>query len=223
MQCRFSEDGKYLYVVSFEGRTIDTTGILCGPLPTYVEVIIYTYRLCAQKPTRAPPSLIYTCDVGVVSLFEKARLSPKLPYTLHWTSSYLYVTRSAPALQVYKIPLLHRREKNDDKPEGSECLFCKETIPLPGSAADREVFFFPSDDDLSAHIVVGGQIIRTAGLKLAADIQTPIGVVLSVVEDIGGWVNRGDRKGYSDASRIGINTSLGQSDHGVNYARKCTS
>ena len=89
-----------------------------------------------------------------------------------------------------------------------------------GSTANREVFFFPSDDDLSTHIVVDWQIVRTVDLKLAAYIQTPIGVVISIVENIGGWVNKGDGKGYSDASQIGINTPLlGQSDLGVNYAR----
>lgn len=195
--------------------------VLCGPSPTYISLAVYTYRLCAQKPTRTPPYLVHTFTVRAADLFEKARLYPKFPYTLHWTRSHLYATRTSPALQVYRIPLFQEEHDELDPRDNVGTQFPKEAIPLPASAAEREVFFFPSEDGAFAHVVVGGLIVRNVGFSLPRNVVTPVGCVLNIEEDIGGWVTQGPKmKRYSDASRVALDSSLQKQPDGVDCVRE---
>ena len=194
MRYHFSADGRYLDVVSFTCDMNDVLKPMIKALfqthnPTRVKITVYTYRLYTQKPTRGHPLPIHFQFVdGRTSFFETARLYPRLPLTLHWTSTHLYMTHSCPALLVLKIPLFRWQEHTvQDTSRISKCQLCKETIPLPASASGREVFFFPSERDTSAHIIVGGQIVRNGCARFPPDLQAPVGCVLDIAADMGGW------------------------------------
>ena len=223
VKCHFTSDGKYLHIASFQGRTIDSPFFACGPNPTFVTLIIYTYKLCAQKPTRTPPALIHIQDTHF-DLLDKARLYPKLPCTLTWTDSHLYAVRSCPALHIHKIRLLHSGHSTPENVT-NDIEFTKSTIPIPSSASDREVYFFPTADESFARIIVGAPIITQAGYTLPADVPTPIGCNLDYMKDIGGpWVSRNDPdrgKRYSDGSRNALDASLIETDPGVSCVSEC--
>lgn len=229
VRCHFA--GQYLYVASFEGRTSKDSPnyIPYGPPPIIVDMVVYTYRLCSQKPTRVPPSLIHVHRAGVSNPIEERLLQPRLPYTLTWTTNYLYITRSStPTLQVYKIPLYcHQEQSNEPKsPHDLATQYPGEAIPIPASTVTREVFFFPLEEDSLARIIAGEVIMRTPGATVQGDTAAPIGCILNIDNDMGGWTTEPTEAkvhNFPDASREGYDVMRGKSHHGATCVRECTS
>ncbi|KAH9928252.1 uncharacterized protein B0H18DRAFT_953974 [Fomitopsis serialis] len=187
MKCRFTDDGRYLHIAAFAGSPAAPEDGHPSSSESDVKLVVYSYRLSAQKPTRSLPRLVYTSQQVDIGVSGRGELSPTLPCTLTWTSTHLYVTWSGMTLLVYRIPLFGQQES----PENTMVQRPKETILLPASARYRDVFFFPpGDNDSLAQIIVGGPIIREKRfVPLAIDLVTPVGCTLHTVEHLGDWID----------------------------------
>ncbi|KAH9838292.1 uncharacterized protein C8Q71DRAFT_750327 [Rhodofomes roseus] len=204
MRCHFTDNGQYLHIAVAEGRPV-VHGMAgdSNNASDDIQVRLYCYRLCTQKPTRSPPHLVHTSSVNV-GIFDRDALSPRCPWTLTWTHTYLYVTWSHTALLVYRIPLFHQRDTPDDvviqRPG--------ETVLLPASARYRDVFFFPSEGDHLAQVIVGGPIVREKRyVPPKAGLATPVGCILRTADQLGGWVATNHApmpKRYMEAGQLNV-------------------
>lgn len=218
MKCRFTKDGRHLHIASFEGRPVAAHGD--GDLSMQVTLLVYTYRLCTRKPTRTPPALVHTSQVDL-GVFQDSQLSPRLPCTLTWTDTHLYVTWCALTLLVHQIPLFHQKEGKQSRVD-VEVRQPKETILLPSSARYRDVFFFPAQDTPFAQIVIGGPVLRERRVvPPTIDLTTPMGCLLHSTDHLGGWVTMENAvKPHRVSGRL--NVPLEQFDPDVDCIRKFT-
>ncbi|EKM58423.1 uncharacterized protein PHACADRAFT_207247 [Phanerochaete carnosa HHB-10118-sp] len=205
MKCRFTEDGRYLRVAAFEGRQVQAQHPE-EDAQTHVTMLVHSYRLCSQKPTRTPPTLVHTSRIDLGE-FERSQLCPRLPCTLTWTNDHVYVTWSGLTLVVYRIPLFHQQARDVSNLD-MEVRHPKETILLPASAKNRDVFFFPAEATPFAQVIIGGPVIREkVAVPSAGDLTTPLGCLLHPEDHLGGWLtaeNAAKKSRYREAGQFNV-------------------
>lgn len=181
MQMRFSPCGCYLHVASLEGRKINEASDSRS-----LALVVRTYRLCRNQPTRTPPSLLHS-DSGIrVQLDTVPELPVPLPFKLWWTPNYLFVTWSHIALRVFRVRLFPPRHQDASF---REVLRPTETVLLPSSAQRREVYFIPPEDGQRARVIVGSVIKRDANHAVFEGALPPVGCSLDEREDLRGWTD----------------------------------
>lgn len=197
VNCNFTKDGKYLHVATFQYHSArqSASGFKCDSEQASgrasINFIMYTYRLCAQRPTRSPPVLIHIHDDMRFTELHKAKIGTKFPCTFTWTDSHLYIVWSNHAFNVHRIPLfLNNAGKGAFGGSDLEIELVKRNIPIPASAEEREVLFFPSPHDASARIIVGMQNKSTTKYPAKGDILTPLGCNVDIFKDFEGWTKR---------------------------------
>ncbi|KAF8587635.1 hypothetical protein K439DRAFT_1630517 [Ramaria rubella] len=224
MKCHFSHCGKYLHIASLEGQHKPAPNSRRNAkLPQLkIALLLSTYRLCARKVAKSPPTLIHRARV---------RLDPRtsltvshLPYTMTWTPDELYFTCSADTLRVYRIQLFNDPEDLKTWGEGGVQTPNK-TVFLPSTAAQREVFYFPPTEGNTAALIIVGSEARGKGVDvndkafgglqanlspyipqnvvgLNGHLSPPVGCYLED-EDIGGWGESEDRSLIPEDMGIG--------------------
>ncbi|KAG9219723.1 hypothetical protein CCMSSC00406_0010186 [Pleurotus cornucopiae] len=104
MRCRFSSCGKYLHIVTLEARQASFWDYRhADRTPIKLAIVVLTFSLSSQKPSRAPPQLIHRVrvHVGTTSNLQ----ATKLPFTFTWRGDQVYVTCSSTVLRVYRVQL----------------------------------------------------------------------------------------------------------------------
>ncbi|KAJ7266958.1 hypothetical protein B0H12DRAFT_1098958 [Mycena haematopus] len=174
MKCHFSPCGSHVHFACLEGqkkpvskREKKLLGLDESPLK--LALFVSTYRISQSKTSRSPPSLVHRVRINLGSV-SKISVS-NLPFTLTWTPTDLYFTRSDEILQVRRISLFDVGKL----PTREHCvLMPREPFFLPQSAWRRKVHFFPPDgDDMDAIIIIGSET-RTGSTDVhsaAADDQ----------------------------------------------------
>lgn len=152
VKCHFSSCGQYLHIALLHGRQQeDFTGNIFR-INTHLTLEVLTYRLCAKKPSRSPPTPVHRVQapLGTVDNF----LSSTLPCTFTWTPRALYVTSTIGALEVHKVVLFGA----EARPESASAAGAGETgealEPEPSVAPRREFLFFPGSDNKGAQLIV---------------------------------------------------------------------
>ncbi|TFY50864.1 hypothetical protein EVJ58_g10856 [Rhodofomes roseus] len=193
VRCHFTDDtdGEYLHIAAFEA--LQSQG---EDSPTSARLHLYSYRLCTTKPTRSRPRLVHESDV-LLPTVSREKPSSRLPCTLTWTDTHLYVTWSATRLTVHQVPLLRQKEPQDS----AAIQQPGETMLLPGSAESRDVFFIPSEDDSLARVIIGGPIATDHGV-VPAGPTTPVGCIVRTDEHLGGWVTADSTPLHRDREAI---------------------
>lgn len=198
VNCRFTRDGKYLHVATFQYHVRSANISSNSSVPdseiqdnTSIDFIMYTYKLCAHRPTRARPALIHVHDDMRFAKLHKAKIGAKFPCTFTWTDSHLYLVWSGNVLTIHKIPLF-LKNTGEGLFGGAdlEIELTKRNILIPASAEEREVIFLPSADHTSGRVIVGMQITTTTGHCAKGDFLTPLDCNLDVLRDIEGWTSR---------------------------------
>ncbi|KAJ7766248.1 hypothetical protein B0H16DRAFT_1523470 [Mycena metata] len=211
----FSACGHFLHVTSLEMQVTAATDdrrckdqgcLIHHHLPeVHLYLLVLTYRLSTSKPTRSPPVLMHRVKVDLGAHEGPLSIS-QLPFTFTWTPRYLFVTRRAIKLEVFRIQLFSEPTDGGQSSDQSVLVPMKQTV-LPDSAALRDVYFLPLTDDLdgASMVVVGSETRAKAALvddlvelglsdeAFASELQrrrtlaSSVGAVLRA-EDIGGWI-----------------------------------
>lgn len=169
---QFSSCGKYVHIMRF---TVRNDLIIPGPIP--IKVLLLTIALSSKYPCAAKPRLLpvrHSIELG-----KWPRLCHKLPYTLTWTDSYVYVSMSGTFLRVFRFPLQTKTWGEDVEMKPCEILMFSEEIALPLSARSRGVRFFPAKGNASAKLVLG---------SLSGDSPQPPIVVYLKVDHTNVWI-----------------------------------
>lgn len=222
IECHFSPCGQYLHIAALEGRRKSPQASKHKPAsskkvdtekcPLDLSLFVSTYRLSNRKTTRAPPTQIYCTKLSIdrVSSLTVGRL----PFTITWTPTYLYFTRSAVVLNVHKIVLFQPAA------EDAAVLVPRDYIFLPYTAHHREICYFPDQSGGNgATILIGSETkAPTMSLTKAFEAATcqdvregafwepkyvgvqglegsaalPIGFYLKDEQEFGGWVRSED-------------------------------
>jgi hypothetical protein len=199
IQGRFSPCGEYLHLGTLEVRE-DAPPHL-GPVKPCIHLSfqLSTHRLSKRKTARSPPRLIYRVGVPLDSL-ETLSVSP-LPYTLTWTASHVYISKSQEILQVIRVPLFRTPkgasstdvEMPPDNKEGAECHVKSNEIFLPSSANARQVRYFAPNQTAKAKglatVILGSMYPSLPGGTLNSRYETihPMGVYVDEQSQLGGW------------------------------------
>ncbi|KAJ7492122.1 hypothetical protein FB451DRAFT_1217062 [Mycena latifolia] len=229
MKCHFSLCGLYLHFASLEGQRKPIPRSKkkndSDPPPVKLALLLSTYRLSTRKTTRSPPSLVHRVRLYLGS--ESTLSVSKLPYTLTWTPTDLYFTRSDKALKVFRISLFNTKKVSPVQEH--PVLVPRKPIFLPESAQKRRVYYFPPVDKSSAATVIIGSETRghTTELTGVDDqlpgrskdaliysikhvfglLSPPVGCYLREETDLGGWSKSHDRSELPD------DLGIGQLDH----------
>ena len=219
MKCRFSSCGRFLHVASLEARKSlnkrpSRNKVDAAKNPFVLSVFVSTHRLSERKTTRSPPTLIHSTKVALGSYHEFS--VNRLPVTLTWTDTEVYVMLSSSRLIVYKVSLFR-----PSGPLSHSVLVPKLPIFLPNSAQARQVTYIPpatqkdeSDDnsgvkdsaakDRRAIIFIGSQSSTTSPsrqivldstftyphldeFKVVPRDCAPTGLFVDEEKDLGGW------------------------------------
>ncbi|TBU34343.1 hypothetical protein BD311DRAFT_351384 [Dichomitus squalens] len=213
VKCHFAKSERHLHIAVFEGRATEAQK---QDGSAQVTLLVHTYRLCSKKPTRSPPNHIHTSLVDLGTL-DRSQLSQRLPCTLTWTDSRLYVSWSGLTLSVFQVNLFSPCD-GKDLAMNAEVQCPREIILLPSSARYRDTFFFPARESGFAKVIIGGPIIvKERNTPPTLDFTTPVGCLLHPEDDLGGWVKAenagGNWKQDSEAGRL--NRPLEQFDPDV--------
>ncbi|KAJ7762397.1 hypothetical protein DFH07DRAFT_814247 [Mycena maculata] len=226
MKGHFSPCGLYVHFASLEGQKKPVSRRkkeLEGEQPIKLALLVSTYRLSSRKTSRSPPSLVHRARVYLGSATSLS--VSKLPFTLTWTPTELYFTRSAEILRVSRIALFKTAQDSSPVQEPS-VLVPRKPIFLPESAQEREVYYFPPVGDSKAATVILGSETRTSTMDVtvaplvdAVDDQLPgrpkeialysikkvfghrsppLGCYLREETDFGGWCKCRDRSKLPD-------------------------
>ncbi|OCK82019.1 hypothetical protein K432DRAFT_433750 [Lepidopterella palustris CBS 459.81] len=206
IQAHFSSDGHYLHLAALEARQ-DEEPIEGGPKPPLrITLQVSTHRLSARKTARSPPRLCFRTAVplGTTDAISVSRL----PYTLSWTPTDVYLSHSNSILEVIKIPLFRPSPLADSDPTADSnptvAQVCAEKIFLPRSTKHflRHVHYFPpspaakSERRDQATVIIGSQVPLplpppTVGSKGVIsrkhDTAPPMGFYLQERAQMGGW------------------------------------
>ena len=194
-----------------------------GQDPLNIALLVSTYRLCRHKTTKTPPTLIHRAKVHIG--FRKTLSVSDLPYTLTWTADGLYFTCSAETLRVYRIRLFNNINILDKTWGEYSVLMPRETMFLPRTASQREVYYFPPPKGSTvARIIVGSEArgqdkdakekrgeqedtspsnVPNGVVGLEGNLSPPVGCYLDEAEDLGGWWDAKDRLNIPQALGIG--------------------
>ncbi|KAJ7145350.1 hypothetical protein C8R43DRAFT_953421 [Mycena crocata] len=213
MKCRFTESssGSFLHVASLEGQRPAENKSNAG---MKLALLVSTYSLCAKKPTRTPPVLVYRTRISLGTV--QSLKTSDLPFTLTWKDTELYFTSCGEAglLRLYRIALF----RNTNSTEDSQVRIPTEAIFLPETARHRKVYFFPGAPN---KIVVGSEQHQSAkqdsdggveddelvlmyyGEDLTGEtLRPPIGCYLQD-SDLGEWISSKDQSTMPDDLGIG--------------------
>lgn len=116
----------------------------------------------------------------------------KLPCTLTWMPQELYFTCSHITLQVYRIRLFKPDIPAPDI--GDPVTRPRETIILPDTASDRDVYYFPPADHNNKACVIVGSGSLPMGFIPGSSETPPIGCFLDEQKDLGGWIRSQDHE-----------------------------
>ncbi|KAJ7508570.1 hypothetical protein B0H11DRAFT_1965696 [Mycena galericulata] len=183
--------------------------------PVKLALLVSTYRLSARKTSRSPPSLVHRARI---SLGSQLTLSvSKLPYTLSWTPTDLYFTRSSAILKVSKISLFKTEQMSPV--QEPPVLVPRKPIFLPESARSRNVYYFPpAGESKIATVILGSHgakdsatdVVKTINIspstpskKSSGRRSPPLGCYLREDTDLGGWCKCQDRSKLPDDLGIG--------------------
>ncbi|KAJ7762426.1 hypothetical protein DFH07DRAFT_411026 [Mycena maculata] len=156
MKCHFSPCGIYVHLASLEGQKdpVSPPQELYTDQPIKLMLLVSTYRLSARKTSRTPPSLVHHARIYLGS--TATLMLSKLPYTLTWTATELYFTRSAKILRVYRISLF--KTGQESSVQEPLVLVPRKPIFLPESAQERDVYYFPPvGDNVTATVILGSE------------------------------------------------------------------
>lgn len=218
MRCRFSSCGKYLHIVTLEARQASFWDYRhADRTPIKLAIVVLTFSLSSQKPSRAPPQLIHRVrvHVGTTSSLQ----ATKLPFTFTWRGDQVYVTCSSTVLRVYRVQLFGCKPsaKAMSKPGSSgglvklqePVLRPKKTMFLPESAKHGLVYYSPptAENEIGKIIVSGGCQLRLCKRELSpenildmllfdgpatifdlrTELRPAVGCYIREQDDLGGW------------------------------------
>lgn len=159
VKLQFSPCGSYLHVATIEAQAVspETNGLTLpklAKLPIFrLSILLLTYRLSSRKTTRSPPSLVHRVKIHLGS-WVNLHVS-RLPFTMAWSPTHLFISLSEDQLRVYRIALFR-----DSNPQGDNVHVRKEAVFLPDTASEREVHYLPSPDDRDQNLILIGSESR---------------------------------------------------------------
>ncbi|KAJ6488031.1 hypothetical protein C8R45DRAFT_264026 [Mycena sanguinolenta] len=198
VKCHFSPCGSYIHFACLEGQKKPVSkrmkklhGLHESPLK--MALFVSTYRISSSKTSRSPPALVHRVrmDMGTALKISVSNL----PFTLTWTPTDLYCTRSDETLHVRRISLfdlgkLPAREHS--------VLMPREPFFLPESAKRRKVHFFPpANDDANAIVIIGSEM-------RAGSTHVHVVAPAEAVGDFEPFGRQKDDSMYSIKSTLGI-------------------
>jgi hypothetical protein len=174
---RFSSCGRYCHIMRVTARNDSIIG------PIALHAVVLTIALCPKDVCSGRPTIFpfrQSNDLGTWP-----RMISRLPYTITWADSYVYLAMSNASLHVLRFPLYEGKPKVCDTEDMTSdiCIFSLE-VALPQSACSRTVTFFPAHDNLPAKIILG---------SLHSDEPQPPIVVYLKAEHASQWAPTGQQ------------------------------
>ncbi|KAJ7606848.1 hypothetical protein FB45DRAFT_949292 [Roridomyces roridus] len=222
---QFSSCGLYVHFASLEGQKKPLPHRKQKPgtvQPIKLALLVSTYRLSERKTTRSPPVLVHRARIDLGSRTSLA--VSKLPYTLTWTPTHLYFTRSTAILKVFRISLFKPQDSGQEP-----VVVPRKPIFMPESAEQRHIYYFPAvGNSKFASVILGSETKGSAmdvsdvpvddqyhyskDLKFRALYalkkvfgrrSPPFGCYLREETDLGGWAKCHERSQLPDDLGIG--------------------
>lgn len=185
--------------------------------PCKLSLLVTTHRLSEHKTARSPPHLIHSAEVRLGTFASIP--TTRIPLTLTWTPTHLFVTFSRNRLRVIKINLFTPnqpkakakfQDKTSKDEQSSLAKLPKNNIYLPDSCRVREMQYYPppiNSPNQPGTVMVGSMnriaqrhiqempVYRHTGSHSdpLPDVTSPaIGLFVSD-EDLGGWISEEGR------------------------------
>ncbi|KAJ6601314.1 hypothetical protein DFH09DRAFT_1127428 [Mycena vulgaris] len=229
MKCHFSPCGNYVHFASLEGQKKPSRRKKKDAElpPVKVALLVSTYRLSSRKTSRSPPSLMHRVRLYLGS--ESTLSVSKLPYTLTWTPTDLYFTRSDKVLKVSRISLFDTGKASSV--QEPSVWVPRKPIFLPESALKRPVHYFPPvGKSTTSTVIIESEtrlgerteyaprvddqlpgrhrdLLLYSIRHILGQISPPVGCYLREETDLGGWSKSHDRSTLPD------DLGIGQLDH----------
>lgn len=206
MNCKFSQCGRYLHIVSLEAQQQPSTKAqrkADNKPPLLLSAFISTHRLSSRKTARSPPTLIHRAKVSLESTHS---LCPsRMPVEVTWTPKSVYLSSSSESneLTVFRVDLFASQNSNTKDTGYNPVSVPRQIILLPESARSRSVHYFPPKaDHTRALILIGSWACKPKIEECSRDdvthewdavqglpeaISPPIGFYVDEDTDLGGW------------------------------------
>lgn len=168
VKIHFSLCGDYVFVASVYAVRKPTEGSALKLFLHVSAALLNPTSTPTKRPKRLASKMLILCS-------KRASLVRRLPFTFTWTEEALYVSMSGERLQVLKVMLPSKAEKQFSEPTMPE-----NEIVLPRSAKGSEVHFLPAQSSDKMSIVIIGSRDGKAS-------RCPIALYLKP-SDLGNWV-----------------------------------
>ncbi|KAI0165336.1 hypothetical protein GGR52DRAFT_575424 [Hypoxylon sp. FL1284] len=206
MKVHFSECGTYMHIATIEAQDKGKTQIrsIAGKEPKQLSIAVFvtTYQLREDKTSTRVQTLIHRVKARLGNITNIS--VTKLPITFTWTRDHVYVTQSSYKLTVMRVNLF--RSTGSSRSPSNSPMIPRETVPLPASAQQREVRYFPpTAADRRGVVLIGShrsQRFPAVNIRPAhpthvdVDVRNspyrfpspPVGLYVDEDKDLGGWV-----------------------------------